>query len=439
MIRNIKTYRYDDEALLGEGGFARVFLAKGEGEENEAALKILKEEFEEDERVVGSFFRDPQVMKTLDHPNIIRILDVGAPAEKPFYLSMEYCAGGDLRAMIQRTQKLPIGQTLCYASTLSEALSYCHRSNILHRDIKASNILFRDEQTPLLSDFGSESPGEGSGENGAPYVGSPPYLSPEVWEKNPYDEKSDLYSFGVLLYYALTGRLPFLAEEVEEYRRFHLSQVPLPPSTWNPSISNELDSVVLALLEKDPRNRIPNADELRTTLDGIYRNSYADPQQHLTKLVLFGPRTKKAGIDVSQFPYRIGKSEERGGDQSNDYAVGHHDPYVSRYHAVIDKIDDSFVFTDISTNGCTVNGERIHRQSVELRKENRVTLGSKTKLVLRVVSDTGVSEREGETRTSILTGLAGGTPVWGMMKLLVGGLILALLMAIITLTHLSCL
>ncbi|HEY6951625.1 MAG TPA: protein kinase, partial [Bacteroidota bacterium] len=124
MRKNVKTYSFDDESILGEGGFARVFLARNEGADTDAALKILKPEFEDNSYVVESFFRDPTVMRALDHKNIIKILDVGAPTEKPFYLSMEYCQGGDLRRILQRKGKLAIASVLGYAVTLCDALAY---------------------------------------------------------------------------------------------------------------------------------------------------------------------------------------------------------------------------------------------------------------------------------------------------------------------------
>ncbi|HET9129727.1 MAG TPA: FHA domain-containing serine/threonine-protein kinase, partial [Terriglobia bacterium] len=359
----------DDENILGEGGFSKVYLARNEREGTEQALKILKKEYEGDDRVVASFFRDPGVMMSLDHPNIIRIFDVGSPGESPFYHSMEYCAGGDLKNILQRRGRLPITTVLHHAITLCGALAYCHGRGIFHRDIKASNILYRDADTPVLSDFGTEVAGLELIATRQCNVGSPPYLSPEVWESRSYDARSDLYSFGVLLYFAVTGRLPFVGGTLAEYRTLHRTKAPLPPSTWTPTVARDLDTVILALLEKNANDRISSAHDLGEQLARIRGRFYSGQGAHFTtRLVLSAPPHERRGITVHRFPCRIGKFEATSGDQHNDLIIGSDDPHVSRFHAVIEKIDESYLFTDVSSNGTIVNGVKIHKQSVELLK-----------------------------------------------------------------------
>jgi serine/threonine protein kinase len=403
MQRTVKTYCYDDETLLGEGGFARVYLAKDDRREGNVALKILKEEFESNRQVVRSFFQDPEIMISMNHNNIVHIFDIGSSAEKPFYLSMEYCNGGDLRKLLECKHKLSFCQALQTGVAICDALTHCHQQGLVHRDIKASNILFRDEFSPVLTDFSSTVGDINNAGTGVPQVGSPPYLPPEVWEGKAYNVASDLYSLGVVFYYMLTGRLPFIAETAEEFMRLHIHASPVPASSWRPGIEKDLDDIIAALLDKDPSNRIPTAEELKSQLLRIQERYYSDAeQQRPLRLILYDRSHRNTDVSITQFPFRIGKHMHDIGGQRNDLVIGSEDPFVSRSHAVIEKIDDSFFFTDVSTNGSTVNGANIHKQSIELMKENDITLGASTTFSLQVVPEERSRRTEQESNTSIL-------------------------------------
>ncbi|MBI4429410.1 MAG: protein kinase [Ignavibacteriales bacterium] len=387
MDQTINGYSYSEDALLGEGGFARVYKARDTSKDVEVALKILKREFEESTTILESFFQDPQLVRAFDHQNIIRILDVG-PTERPYYFSMEYCRGGDLRRMIHARRRLPIRTALGYAIPICDALSYCHSAELFHRDIKASNILFRDLNTPVLSDFGNAVAEYRVSVDGPQNIGSPPYVSPEVWEEKEYTTASDLYSLGVLFYYALTGTFPFSAKSVDEYKKMHLFVSPAAPSKWRPSVITGLDEIVLALLEKDGRNRISTAQELKASLESIHRQYYGEPDtMHRFQVVLCMEKEKDSGVLVATFPYRIGKMDATEGGEMNDFVVRTPDPFVSRFHGVIEQIEDGFLYTDVSTNGSIVNGSFIHKQSIELLRENTVVLGERTQLFIKLIED----------------------------------------------------
>ncbi|HEY6951445.1 MAG TPA: FHA domain-containing protein, partial [Bacteroidota bacterium] len=309
---------------------------------------------------------------------------------------------------------------------------------VFHRDIKASNVLFRDDQTPVLSDFGTGI-GETERANAEKHnIGSPPYLGPEVWESKDYDATSDLYSMGVLLYYALTSRFPFVADSAEEYRRLHLSVPPVVPSNWRPGITKALDDIILSLLEKDPKNRIARADDLKENLDRVLVRSYAGHQQQNLKAILFSTGAGGNGTNITTFPYRIGKMEEWSGSERNDFIVGGEDPFVSRFHAVIDRIDDAFLFTDVSTNGSSVNGIHIHKQSVELLKTNEIVLGSKTALRLEVHPEEEPERNNNEDGTSILAESVEDLREKPGRKLVSTAAVLLALIVIVVLTHFSC-
>ncbi|MBI3003835.1 MAG: protein kinase [Ignavibacteriales bacterium] len=387
MEQKLSQYIYDENSLLGEGGFARVYRARDTVGNTDVALKVLKTEFEDHAAVLESFFQDAQLVRKCNHENIIRIHEVG-PTQRPYFFSMEFCGGGDLRRMIHTRRRLPVRTVLGYAIPLCDALGYCHKTELFHRDIKASNILFRDSDTPMLSDFGNAVKEYDGASAPGLNIGSPPYVSPEVWEEDEYNASSDLYSFGVLMYYALTGMFPFPGKSVEEYKKMHLFVSPSAPSKWRPSVIKQLDEVVLSLLEKDRQNRVSSALELKEALMNIRNQFYEEPDApHRSQLVLCMDKENNSGVTITNFPFRIGKLDTPEGDQKNDFVINTEDPFVSRFHAVIEQVEDGFLFTDVSTNGSFVNGSYIHKQSIELIKENIVVLGENTSLFLRFMRD----------------------------------------------------
>lgn len=417
--RGIERFEYRPDSPMADGGFATVYWARDLVSATDVALKILKPEHEGNQRLVNAFFHDPRIARELDHPNIIKILSVGDPEVKPYFFSMEFCGMGDLRRVIQKSRRLPIPKALRIAIAVCDALQYCHASGLLHGDIKASNILFRDSETPVLSDFGNAvddiQPGVGTG--GQENVGSPPYMSPEVWGQQGYSAMSDLYSLGVLLYYMLTGVLPFSGQTPEELKKMHLFTVPPPPSKWRSSISKPLDEVVFSLLEKRPKDRIGSAGEVKTLLTQIHSEAYegVDAVADARVKILFD-RASKDGMEVTRFPFRIGKGGEDL-EGANHLVVGTTDPYVSRCHAIIERFDEGFFFIDVSTNGSWVNGTRLHKQSIELCRDNAVLLGKETALVI-TISGRGKDEKD---ETAFLEG--GGNSKQALRTRLQAGLL----------------
>ena len=383
----IDRFEYRADSPIADGGFAYVYWARDRQSETDVALKVLKPEYEENMVVVDSFFRDPRIALQLDHPNIVKILNIGDSDTRPYFFAMEYCSMGDLRKWIQRTRRLSIARALRYAVGICDALQYCHASDVFHRDIKASNILFKNTHTPVLSDFGNAldeirfQVDEGREEN----VGSPPYMSPEAWQRQGYTAASDLYSFGVLLYYMITGVLPFSGTTPEEFKKMHLFTTPATPSKWRASVTKPLDEVILSLLEKRPKDRITSVAEVRSLLDQIYRDSYEGIDAVTNAAVkIFLEDGTGSGISPQEYPFSIGKGDAGSKDSQNYLKVGARDPYVSRCHAVIERFEDGFFFIDMSTNGSWVNGTRLHKQSIELVRENKVLVGKETAFVIKV-------------------------------------------------------
>lgn len=405
----ISRYEYRTDAPIGDGGFATVYWARDRVACTDVALKILKQEHEANPSAVEAFFRDPHIAERLDHPNIIKIHAVGDPNSSPYFFSMEYCALGDLRRILQKARRFTIPRSLRVVMTVADALRHCHESDLLHGDIKASNILFRSLETPVLSDFGNAQGGQPVNTKGN--FGSPAYLSPEVWGEAGHSEQSDLYSLGVVLYLMLTGVLPFSGETHEELKKMHLFTIPPPPSKWRSGITKPLDEIIMSLLEKRAEDRLGSAAELGSLLLRVYQDFYEGTdagEQARVFISLEG--SDRPPLHVRSFPFSIGKSAGKSveGSRGEDHlTVGGTDPYVSRSHGVIEKLEDGYSFIDVSTNGSWVNGTRIHRQAFELCRHNVVFLGKETTLVIRIEKPEMPDSGPGEAQAGVKEGKHG--------------------------------
>ena len=252
-------------ALIGRGGMAEVYRAADERLGREVALKVLPPEFAWDPERVERFEREVRAAAQLNHSNIVTVHEFGQGEGQHFY-TMALMPGGDLKARIQaHPEGMPAAEARRVGAAVARALDYAHRRGFVHRDVKPENILFDEEGTPQLTDFGIAR-AMGSGTMTAPgmVIGSPHYMSPEQTRGLKVDGRSDLYSLGVVLYEILTGRLPFDAGDTLAVAYAHVNDpVPELPSGlagWHP--------VVDKLLAKSPEDRYGSAGELAAVLSG---------------------------------------------------------------------------------------------------------------------------------------------------------------------------
>ena len=250
--------------LLGRGGMADVYRAEDERLGREVALKAVPPEFARDPERVERFEREVRAAARLTHPNIVTVHEFGQGAGQHFY-TMALMPGGDLKARIRaHPAGMPPAEARSVAAAVARALDYAHRQGFVHRDVKPENILFDEDGTPQLTDFGiarAMSSGARMTATGMS-IGSPHYMSPEQARGKEVDGRSDLYSLGVVLYEMLTGRVPFDADETFAVGLSHINDpVPsLPPALgeWQP--------VMDRLLAKSPEVRYSTAAELAEVL-----------------------------------------------------------------------------------------------------------------------------------------------------------------------------
>lgn len=235
---------YDVEQPIGESAVAGVYLAFQPALRRRVALKVLKSEASADAGFARRFLEQGRLIGQFNHPNVIRIFETGR-CEQGDYLAMEYCPGGNLQ------RRLDAGLTrehaLTIVRTLAAALGYAHDRGVLHLNLKPGNVLFRDEDTPVLADFGLAGDGAAAEEL--------PYPSPEQVSDDPVDARSDLYSLGGLFYEMLTGGPPYRAEDGMARALMHVTH-PVPVLPDDRAI---FQPIVNTLLAKNPAERFPTA------------------------------------------------------------------------------------------------------------------------------------------------------------------------------------
>lgn len=250
---------------LGQGGMATVFKAYHPALDRNVAIKALHPAFTQEANFLARFQREAQVVARLEHPNIVPVYDYAEHEGRP-YLVMKFIEGETLKARLERS---PVGrqELLKIVESVGTALSYAHAQGVLHRDVKPSNVLLAKDGRVYLADFGLARLAE-RGEStitGDSVLGTPQYISPEQALGNKdLDNGADIYSFGVMLYELLVGKVPFNADTPYPIIHDHIYAPPPPPRTDNPDISELLEAVLLKALAKARSDRYRDMDELLT-------------------------------------------------------------------------------------------------------------------------------------------------------------------------------
>jgi eukaryotic-like serine/threonine-protein kinase len=264
--------RYRIVRKLGAGGMADVYLAEDQELGRRVAIKILNGRHANDQQFIERFRREAKNAAALNHPNIVSIYDRGE-AEETYYIAMEYLDGRTLKELVVGHGPAPINVAIEYARQILSALRFAHRHGIVHRDIKPHNVLVDRDGRVKVTDFGIARAGTSQMTETGSIVGTAQYLSPEQARGGEVDQRSDLYSLGVVLYELLTGRTPFDGDTPVEIAMKHLSNVPQPPSTLRKDVPRELDMVVMRALAKEQEDRYQSADEMEADLERVLRGA----------------------------------------------------------------------------------------------------------------------------------------------------------------------
>jgi len=259
--------RYELNRHVARGGMAEVYLAHDLLLDRPVALKVLFPELSVDRSFVERFRREAQAAANLSHQNIVSIFDWGEE-EGTYFIVMEYVSGQPLSHVIRTEGKLPPDRAAQIAAGTAAALSNAHRHGVVHRDVKPGNILLDDQGRVKVTDFGiarAGDPKENLTQTGV-VMGTATYFSPEQAQGLPTDQRTDVYSLGVVLYEMVTGRPPFSGETPVSIAYQHVKEDPVPPREIEPSVPEDFEAIILTAMEKSRDDRYPTAEELRADL-----------------------------------------------------------------------------------------------------------------------------------------------------------------------------
>lgn len=262
--------RYQIIEELGKGGMGKVYRALDKKLNEEVAIKLIKPEIAADRKTVERFRNELRLARKISHRNIGRMYEL-MEYMGVHYITMEYVPGQDLRSLIRQTGKLTAETAVSIAKEVCEGLAEAHRLGVVHRDLKPSNILIDKQGDAKIMDFGIARSLKSKGITGTRnMIGTPEYMSPEqVDGEDDIDQRSDIYSLGVILYEMLTGRVPFHGDTPLSVAYKHKNKTPPDPKEFNTQITNELSVLILKCLEKDREGRYQSAGEVRSQLEEI--------------------------------------------------------------------------------------------------------------------------------------------------------------------------
>jgi tRNA A-37 threonylcarbamoyl transferase component Bud32 len=296
--------RYTLLEVLGDGGMARVYLAHDNVLDREVALKVLRDQYADDEALVERFRREARSAAALNHPNIVQVYDQGRDDDGTYYIAMEYVAGGTLKDRMAREGPLAPKEAAGIASRVAVALEVAHGRGIVHRDIKPQNILLSTSGEAKVADFGIARAASSKAMTETNLIlGTAAYMSPEQVRGEPVGPASDLYSLGVVLYEMLTGRLPYEADDPIATAMKHINDPAPHPRAVNPAVSEDVDALVVKLLAKAPEDRYASAaelvEDLRRIRDGLPPLAVGPVDRTIARMPLDTGRTRAAPTAIA--------------------------------------------------------------------------------------------------------------------------------------------
>ncbi len=274
MIGRLLGKRYEILELIGGGGMALVYRAKDTYLFRTVAVKVLREQFSSDEDFLMRFRHEAQAVASLSHVNIVNIYDVGWE-EDIHYLVMELVEGKNLKKIIKERGTFSLEETASIIGQICDALEHAHEHQIIHRDIKPHNIIITDSGLAKVTDFGiARAVSTATVIHTGSVLGSVHYFSPEQARGHIADERSDIYSLGVVIYEMLTGKLPFDGESTISVAMKKLHEDPVLPRELNPNISEALEKVILKAIDQKPEDRYQSVKALKKDLLSVTLNGF---------------------------------------------------------------------------------------------------------------------------------------------------------------------
>jgi serine/threonine-protein kinase len=274
------------ESLIGRGGVGAVYKARHRELRMAVAVKVLHDSFQQDIDFCRRFYAEALAASRLDHPNLTRVIDFGQEPDGVLYLAMEFLAGAELRAVLDKEGPLPAQRIAEVMMQTCAGLSHAHTRGIVHRDVKPENLVIvpgqDDDGQPLdlvkVCDFGiAQHRALRTADEAGIVAGTPEYMSPEQCRGDELDARSDVYACGIVLYELATGQVPFLSERPQSILNKHQFTEPIKPSLIRPGVDPVLERIILRALAKEPEGRPQSMRELRAELRELLSPSHSAP------------------------------------------------------------------------------------------------------------------------------------------------------------------
>jgi len=261
--------RYQVIEELGRGGMGNVYKVRDTEVNEKIAIKLIRPEIAKDKKTIERFRNELRFARKIRHKNVCQMYDLSREGDR-YYITMEYVRGDDLKSLIKRMGSFSPAQAINTIKQVCDGLVEAHKLGVVHRDLKPQNIMIDQDGNARIMDFGIARSLEGKGLTGmGVMIGTPEYMSPEQVEGKDIDQRSDIYSLGVILFEMVTGQTPFQGDTPFTIGVKHKSEKPPDPCTFNDQISHDLSRIILKCLEKEKENRHQNAGELRNDLKNM--------------------------------------------------------------------------------------------------------------------------------------------------------------------------
>ena len=274
--------RLQIEGVISRSGMASIYKAKDLMTGQAVAVKVPHQQFESDPASFARFQREAEIGKKLNHPKILRLLDVGEHSRP--YIVMEYLEGKTLDQVMNKIRPLPISDAVQIASQVCDALAYMHQHKIVHRDLKPQNIMICNDGSLRIMDFGIAKSTEMRRITFAgfsPAMGTPDYMAPEQVQGKRGDERTDIYSLGAVLYETATGSVPFEGDNPFIVMNSRITGDPIAPRKLNREIPKEIEEIILHAMEREPHRRYASAAAMKVELDNPDAVKLTGRHQHL--------------------------------------------------------------------------------------------------------------------------------------------------------------
>lgn len=302
--------RYQIIEELGKGGMGKVYRVLDKKLGEEVALKLIKPDVASNKETIERFGNELKLARKIGHRNVGRMYEL-LEDRGTHFITMEYVQGEDLKSFIRRSRQLTVGTAIAIAKQVCEGLAEAHRLGVIHRDLKPSNVMIDKEGNARIMDFGIARSLKGKGITGAGVmIGTPEYMSPEQVEGKEVDQRSDIYSLGIILYEMVTGRVPFEGDTPLAIAVKQKTEAPRDPELVNPQVPKELSHIILECLEKDRAKRYQSVEDVVSDLERIEKGKTVSAQAAEWKNSIAVLPFKNMSADPEQEYFCEGIAEE---------------------------------------------------------------------------------------------------------------------------------